>query len=109
LIVGLRRSELFALQWKDVDFEAKQIHINRSIVQNVIGVCKTESSQKPAPAHEDLINALREWRRRTPYQSAQNWMFASRVNQGRWPSRSVSYPRKYIPISLGECARAHGY
>jgi integrase len=38
---GLRRSELFALKWKDVDFQTKQIHVTRSIVQNVIGVCKT--------------------------------------------------------------------
>lgn len=26
----------------------------RSIVQNVIGISKTESSQKPVPAHDDL-------------------------------------------------------
>jgi len=32
----------------------------RSIVQNVIGVCKTESSQKPVPAHDDLVEALRK-------------------------------------------------
>src|SRR5207247_1140815 len=50
---GLRRSELFALKWKDVDFQGKQICVTRSIVQNVIGVCKTESSQKPVPAHDD--------------------------------------------------------
>ena len=66
---GLRRSELFALKWKDVDFQANQIHVTRSIVQNVIGVCKTESSQKPVPAHDDLVEALREWHRQTPYQS----------------------------------------
>ena len=46
---GLRRSELFALKWKDVDFESKQIHVTRSIVRNVVGICKTESSQKPVP------------------------------------------------------------
>jgi integrase len=50
--IGLRRSELFALQWKDIDFEAKQIHISRSIVQSVVGICKTESSQKPVPIHD---------------------------------------------------------
>ena len=52
---GLRRSELFALKWKDVDFQSKQIYVTRSIVQNVVGVCKTESSQKPVPAHDDLM------------------------------------------------------
>jgi integrase len=56
---GLRRSELFALKWKDVDFQTKQIHVTRSIVQNVVGVCKTESSQKPVPAHDELIEILR--------------------------------------------------
>ena len=67
------------------DFQAKQIHVTRSIVQNVIGVCKTESSQKPVPAHDDLVKALREWHRQTPYQSSESWVFASPVNQGRWP------------------------
>ena len=66
---GLRRSELFALKWKDVDFHTKQIYVTRSIVQNVVGFCKTESSQKPVPAHDDLLRALREWHRQTPYQS----------------------------------------
>jgi len=82
---GLRRSELFALKWKDVDFQAKQIYVTRSIVQNVIGICKTESSQKPVPAHDDLVEALREWRGQTPYQSSESWVFASPANQGRRP------------------------
>ena len=33
---GLRRSELFALKWKDADFQTKQIHVTRSIVQTVV-------------------------------------------------------------------------
>src|SRR5262250_3217116 len=69
---GLRRSELFALKWRDVDFQAKQIHVSRSIVQNVIGICKTETSQKPVPAHDDLTKALCEWHGQTPYQSSES-------------------------------------
>jgi integrase len=41
---GLRRSELFALKWKDVDFAAKHLSVTRSIVSQVVGVCKTEAS-----------------------------------------------------------------
>jgi integrase len=93
---GLRRSELFALKWRDVDFQAKQIHVTRSIVQNVIGVCRTETSQKPVPAHDDLIKALREWHRQTPYQSSESWVFASPVNQDRWPFLAQEIMRHHI-------------
>ena len=93
---GLRRSELFALKWKDVDFHAKQIHVTRSIVQNVVGLCKTESSQKPVPAHNDLVEALREWHGQTPYQSSESWVFASPVNQGRWPYLAPQIMRRHI-------------
>jgi integrase len=44
---GLRQSELFALKWKDVDFSNKQLWVTRSIVQQVVGRCKTEASQNP--------------------------------------------------------------
>jgi len=93
---GLRRSELFGLKWKDVDFHTQQISVTRSIVQNVIGICKTESSQKPLPAHDDLIEALREWRCQTPYQSPESWVFASPVNQGRWPYLAQQIMRRHI-------------
>jgi len=87
---------LFALKWRDVDFQAKQIHVTRSIVQNVIGACKTEGSQKPVPAHDDLVKALREWNRQTPYQSSESWVFASPVNQGRWPFLAQEIMRHHI-------------
>ena len=92
----LRRSELFALKWKDIDFHTKQIHVTRSIVQNVVGICKTESSQKPVPAHHDLLQALREWHRETPYQSPESWVFASPVHQGRWPYLAQEIMRHHI-------------
>jgi len=79
------------LKWKDVDFQAKQIYVKRSIVQNVIGICKTERSQKPVPAHDDLIEALRQWHLQTPYQLPESWVFASPQNQGR---------RRYLSRSL---------
>jgi len=93
---GLRRSELFALKWKDVDFHTKQIYVTRSIVQKVIGICKTESSQKPVPAHDALVEALREWRNQTTYQSSESWVFASPVNQGRWPYLAQEILRRHI-------------
>ena len=74
----------------------KQIYVTRSIVQNVVGVCKTESSQKPVPAHGDLVEALRHWHRHTPYQSSESWVFASPAHQGRWPYLAEQIMRRHI-------------
>lgn len=93
---GLRRSELFALKWKDIDFPAKQIYVTRSIVQNVVGICKTESSQKPVPVHDDLLQGLREWRHKTPYQLSDSWVFASPASRGRWPYLPQEIMRRHI-------------
>src|SRR5207248_320313 len=82
---GLRQSELFALKWKDVDFKNKQLWVTRSIVQQVVGRCKTEASEKPVPLHDHLIRALRSWRRRTRYRTPEGWVFASPQNRGKSP------------------------
>lgn len=34
--LGLRRSEIFGLKWKDIDFKDKTIHIERALVRNEI-------------------------------------------------------------------------
>ena len=93
---GLRRSEIFGLKWKDVDFQAKQIHVTRSIVQKVVGICKRESSQKPVPAHDDLVEALRQWHSQSRYKSPENWVFASPVHRGRWPYLAQQIMRLHI-------------
>jgi integrase len=58
------------------------------------------SREKRVPAHHDLIEALREWHHQTPYQSLDNWVFASPVNQGRWPYLAQEIMRHHIrPVS----------
>jgi integrase len=82
---GLRMSELFGLKWKDVDFESGQLSVTRSIVDQVVGSCKTEASQKPVPLDSHLAMALRRWRRRTKFRAPEDWVFASPHTRGRMP------------------------
>lgn len=37
LITGMRRGELMGLQWKDIDFNAKRIRIERSVEKTKVG------------------------------------------------------------------------
>ena len=82
---GLRQSELFGLQWQDIDFEIGELRVTRSVVGQVVGTCKTEASQKAIPLHEDLIEALKGWRQQNPYKETQHWVFASPSSGGKNP------------------------
>lgn len=93
---GLRQSELFALKWKDLDFESKQASVTRSIVHQVVGRCKTETSQKPVPLDTRLITALRKWRRETRYRSPEDWVFASPSSGGKRPFWGQQIMRRRI-------------
>src|SRR5215211_8097402 len=46
---GLRRSELFALKWSDLNFTNLTIDIKRSIFQGIVGSCKTAASRTSIP------------------------------------------------------------
>jgi len=84
---GLRMGELFGLKWMDVDFKSSQLSVTRSIVNQVIGPCKTEASQKPVPLDSCLAKALRGRRRRTKFRGPDDWIFASPHTRGRKPYR----------------------
>ena len=58
---GLRRSELIALRWRDVDFGALQISVNKSCVRGQLGETKTLASAKPLPIYPLVIDSLKEW------------------------------------------------
>ncbi len=90
---GLRRSELLALKWEDIDFERLQINVRRSIYLNVVGNCKTEASRKPVPLDLTLASELWTWRQDSAYRQPNDWIFASPHSRGRnpyWPDILLS-------------------
>jgi integrase len=92
-VTGLRRSELLALKWEDIDFDRLQINVRRSIYMNVVGNFKTEASRKPVPMDPILANALRTWKAASRYPKPSDWVFASARRGGRnpyWPDSVLS-------------------
>jgi integrase len=59
---GLRRPELFALRWSDVNFFTMEVAVTRSCVRNHFGDTKTEASREPVPLHDSVSKVLTEWR-----------------------------------------------
>ena len=82
---GLRRSELFALKWRDVDFPNMRLDVLRSIYLGHVGDCKTEASRKPVPLDDRVAADLWLWKETTKYRQPNDWIFASPRNHGKHP------------------------
>ena len=44
---GLRISEVLGLKWLDIYWKESQMNVTRSVVDGIIGKCKTETSRRP--------------------------------------------------------------
>lgn len=71
LETGVRRSELIGLQWSDIDFEGKTIHIQRSVVQTtdqiVIDKPKTKTSDRFIPISTELADYIKSYQNDNAY------------------------------------------
>lgn len=82
---GLRRSELFALKWSDVDFSNLRLDVLRSIYLQHVGDCKTEASRKPVPLDDRVAADLWLWKETSRYRQPDDWIFVSPRSQGKHP------------------------
>jgi integrase len=97
---GLRRSELVALTWSDIDLELMQVNVRRSCVRNHFGDTKTEASRKPVPLHPSVAKTLAAWREETPYPADDDFVFASWRLHGKKPVTPDMVLKKVIRPAL---------
>lgn len=67
----LRRGEICALTWGDIDFKNKTLHVNKAIKRirnhgNILGATKTPSSVRTVPMPQFVIDALYEYKASLP-------------------------------------------
>jgi integrase len=89
---GLRRGELYALKWADVDFSNLEIRLTRSTFQQVVGKCKTEGSCRPIPV-DSVAADLWVWQNTSHYRQPEDWVFASPHTCGLppfWPDITLA-------------------
>ena len=74
--LGLRVSEIMALQWADFDFVNLSVLVQRAIVHGRVGEVKTDYSKDRIPLDSALVEILLEHKQRC-YPTAQGWLFAN--------------------------------
>jgi integrase len=97
---GLRRSELVALTWRDVDPVLMQVNVLRSCVRGRFGDTKTEASRKPVPLHTSVVECLDVWRKESLYNGDDDFLFPSVRNEGRTPVTPDMILKKIIRPAL---------
>ena len=61
MCTGLRISEILALRWESLDFEAGSMLVERAVVSGRIGPTKTETSRDDVPLDGELATVLLAW------------------------------------------------
>jgi len=83
MCLGLRVSEILALQWSDFDFEEGTLLVTRGVVHARIGRVKTEYSEDEMPLDPGFASVLLAWRAVCPA-SAEGWVFPNPNTGGVW-------------------------
>lgn len=97
---GLRRSELVALTWSDIDLELMLVNVRRSRVRNRFGDTKTEASRKTVPLHPSVAKTLAAWREESPYPADTDFVFPSLRLHGKKPVTPDMILKKVIRPAL---------
>jgi integrase len=74
-MTGMRRGELLALRWRDIDWNAGLIRVRRTYTRGQFGTPKTRRSSRAVPLADRLREELRRHERRSRYQSELDLVF----------------------------------
>jgi integrase len=116
--LGIRVSELFALQWKDIDHLNRRVHITKAIVEGHLGEVKTVQSKKQLPLHAKVDQVFLDWYAVTAFKKPEDFVFASPWQGGDLPYNPVDGQSKILrpagkflglPFSLGWHTFRHTY
>jgi integrase len=87
LLSGLRRGELFALRWHDIDEQTGRLTVREAIYDGTFSTPKTEAGRRQIPLSALALRFLAEWKlRRFPSHDPAALVFATRTGQPLSPN-----------------------
>src|SRR5437667_11272690 len=77
LLTGLRRGELFALRWWDIDEPNRSMQVRAAVYEGVFDDPKTMASLRTIPLPEAALRLLAAWKARARPTAAQELIFST--------------------------------
>lgn len=65
-LTGMRAGELWGLQWGDIDWKSKRIHVRRSLWKGSFQTPKSKKSNRQIDMPDMLVQELRKWKLACP-------------------------------------------
>ena len=94
-MTGLRAGEVLGLQWGDIDFDRRILHIRRSAWYGKVQTAKSEASENVLPIPNALVTVLKNFKAQWK-PNAQKFLFVTR--NGRPPSSNKVVECHFWPI-----------
>ena len=79
ILSGLRRGELFALRWKDIDEHARMLTVREAVYDGTFGTPKTEAGSRRIPLSETVLRLVMEWTAHATDTRPEALLFATRL------------------------------
>jgi integrase len=99
-LTGMRAGEALGLQWQDIDFQQKAIHIRRSAWRGRPQSTRSKSSAAPITLPEPLANVLLEYREQWK-KNPDGYLFTTKNNRPPSSNKVVEYQLWPILDALG--------
>jgi integrase len=87
VLSGLRRGELFALRWQDIDEQARVLTVREAVYDGAFSTPKTEAGLRQIPLSETALQLIWEWKeRRTGKIEPEGLVFSTRTGKALSPN-----------------------
>lgn len=90
VMTGMRKGELVALRWRDVDFTAGRVRVRRNYTCGEFGTPKTRRSTRSIPLAPELATALIALRSISPWTRPDDLVFAHPEHGGVLPKANIA-------------------
>ena len=105
LCTGLRRGEVMALQWSDINFKTGELHITRQVYRAKgklrIADLKTTQSERTIILPKSLINMLKEYKETVN----SRWVFQSPVKEDMPRDPNTIYSKMQLVLERAGCKK----
>ncbi|MDA0207254.1 MAG: site-specific integrase, partial [Acidobacteria bacterium] len=96
---GLRRGEIAALRWNDL--EGTKLRVDEAVYRGELGTPKSKKSRRSVSIPSQVLEALEDWRGQCKFTQPEDFMFSIRTNSPIDLNREMERTIKPIEEKLG--------